>query len=249
MEDKMNIVQLRATIFLQQNIGYTQENAERFKTLLMPNARILGVTQPGIPVYGVNPYVPQYGMPWRLFDKQDGGMEYNIMFLPGKIDIILAKEAPYCETMEAEFCNKSTEWFGKILNAEGISYVTRVAYAPLYAFDYEECNGNGDFWRNILVNKSVDGIQMQDINVSYLLKTIERVGTDDVQLNMLHSIFDGVVTRKSGDKIEEKKVILFQLDLNTVPEKLLNYNGTDIERFFKKMIDIKNKLVSNVAKS
>ena len=87
MTDNMVIVQLRSTIFLQQNIGYTPENAAQFQILLLPNSKVYGIPQPGVPMLGINPTIPQYGLPWRIFEKCEDGSEYNIAFQPGKIDI------------------------------------------------------------------------------------------------------------------------------------------------------------------
>ena len=88
MKEKMNTVQLRSTIFLQQNIGYTPENAEKFRNLLMPGCKIYNIAQPGMPMLGVNPNMPQYGMPWRLFSKLEEGARSH------RIEPTARKQAP-----------------------------------------------------------------------------------------------------------------------------------------------------------
>ena len=50
MKERMVILQLRSTIFLQQNIGYTPENAEKFRALLLPDCKVYGIPQPGVPM-------------------------------------------------------------------------------------------------------------------------------------------------------------------------------------------------------
>lgn len=244
MKENITIVQLRSTIFLQQNIGYTPENAEKFKVLLMPNAKAYSIPQPGM-FLGINPDIPQYGMPWRLFEKSPEGGEYNIAFHPGKIDIVLAKEISYGNETEKEFLNKSTEWFSKILDTQGNTSATRIAYAPLYAIKNKEEDYN-TVWGNFLKRTSFDGIKSQDINLSFLLKSYIKVGEKDIPMNFLHNIFDGNQIKNENGIQTLHKVLLFQLDLNSIPEENLNLNKEGINDFYNKIVEIKNKLVDNV---
>lgn len=244
MKDKINIVQLRSTIFLSQNIGYTPENAEKFKKILMPEGKIYGIPQPGIPVLGVNPNVPQFGMPWRIFHKTVEG-EYNIAFQPGKIDIVLAKEVKYGDDTEKDFCRKSIGWFSQIINQFKEVYVTRIAYAPLYAIKDDASNAK-HIW-NILLKKTVfDGVPSQDINLSFLLKKIINIGEKDVTMNLLYNIFDGNQIRNENGKESVSKVLLLQLDLNSIAEETLNLGCQDISEFFNNILEIKCKLIDNV---
>ena len=76
MKEKLVTVQLRSTIFLQQNIGYTPDIATQFQNLLgIADSKVYGIPLPGAPILGVNPMTPQFGMPWRLFQKEDNGGE------------------------------------------------------------------------------------------------------------------------------------------------------------------------------
>lgn len=243
MKEKMNTVQLRSTIFLQQNIGYTPEIAERFKELLMSESIVFGIPQPNMPTFGVNPNDPQYGMPWRLFKKTEEG-EYNIAFLPGKIDIVLTTEVLYGGDTEALFCQKSIEWFSKILETQGQT-ATRIAYAPLYAIMKDE---NNSVWENLLKKTIYDGVQSQDINLSFLLKRIINIEGKDIQINLLHNIFDGNQIKNEGSSQIVRKVLLLQLDLNSVPENYLNLNKNGITAFYNSILDIKCSLIDNVTK-
>lgn len=243
MKEKVKTVQFRSTIFLQQNIGYTPDSANEFKNLLMPESldvKVYGIPQLSVPVVGVNPNTPQYGMPWRLFTKTNSG-EYNVAFQPGKIDIILAIETVYNEEIERDFCNKCVEWFSKILST-GKSSVTRVAYAPSYAIN-DLVEGENSIWNSLLKKTVIEGIQTQDVNLNFLLKKEMEIGGGIVQVNLLHNILDGFHTKVDGTV---EKVLLFQLDLNTIPEVNVNLNQEGLSEFYSKILKIKSNLVDNV---
>lgn len=243
MKDKILTVQLRSTIFLPQNIGYTPQNADKFKNALMPEGKIYGISQPSMPILGVNPNLPQYGMPWRIFHKLDHG-EYNIAFQPGKIDIILAKEVSYNDEIEKKFCRKSIEWFSKILDIHGGITATRIAYAPLYAISNDD--DINYIWNILLRKPAFNGIQSQDINLSFLLKRIINIGGKEIQINLLHNIFDGNKIKSENGVTTVKKVLMLQLDLNTMAEDILNLGCQDISEFFNNILEIRNKLIENV---
>ena len=245
MKELMTTVQLRSTIFVQQNFGYTPETAKEFASLLLPGAKECGIAQPGVPMLGVNPTMPQYGLSWRLFKRVEGEGEYNIAFQPGKIDIILTKESAYLDDAETAFCKKSIDWFKKILSKHSQLKVLRIAYAPLYAI---QRNGVGDmsFWGNFLRKPVIDGTQAQDVNLQFLLKRPIDFGGRKVQMNLLHQFFDGTQTKTNGDTMEVRDVLLVQLDLNSVPEKILDFGGDDVATFFDGIISVKNTLIDNV---
>lgn len=244
MRERMITVQLRSTIFLQQNIGYTPENAEKFRDLLIPSCKIYNITQPGMPMLGVNPNMPQYGMPWRLFKKTEEG-EYNIAFQPGKIDIILAKEVAYGDDIEKDFCDKSIKWFSDILETQKDAVATRIAYAPLYAIK-NEGEDKISIWENFLKKTVFGGIPTQDVNLSFLLKSFISLQGENVQINLLHNIFDGNQIKNEGASQTAHKVLLLQLDLNTIPEKSLSLNKGGIAEFFNNILEVKSNLINNV---
>ena len=245
----MNIVQLRSTIFLSQNIGYTPENATKFRDATIGDGKIYSIVQPGMPIMvGVNPSLPQYGMPWRIFKRFENGDEYNIAFQLGKIDIVLAKEAPRDNVIEQSFCEQSIKWFSNILDTlVSNTFVTRVAYAPLYSINknVDELNA---FWNKLLKKTVYDGTNSQDINLSFLLKRSCNVGNRRLTVNLLHNIFDGMLTRMvNGEPQPGIPVILFQLDLNSVPEQTLSLNKEDLTVFFNEILKLKEDLVKNVS--
>lgn len=246
MKERMTILQLRSTIFMQRNIGYTPDVSNQFRSLLIPTAKVYGIPQPGVPVLGVNPTAPQYGMPWRLFSKTDDGKEYNIAFQPGKIDIILALSMvmSYDDSLEKDFCKQSIEWFARILGIDESAAISRIAYAPLYAIEKNSDKDGDDIWSKLLKKPVIGGMTTQDVNLSFLLKSIEKFGSADIQMNFLHNIFDGIIQSKTSE--EPRRALLFQLDLNSVPEKPLNLKKDEMAAFFNGIVDIKKQLVENV---
>jgi hypothetical protein len=247
MKKKLVTVQLRSTIFLQQNIGYTPENATQFQKLLgIADSKVYGIPQPGAPILGVNPMTPQFGMPWRLFQKEDNGFEYNVAFQPGKIDIVLAKQAVYSEDIETAFCKKSAEWFSKILDIQTGVSVQRIAYAPLYAIEKSKDDDGSELWNKLLKKIVYDGSPAQDIDLQFVLKKQISFNGKEIQMNFLHHFFDGNLTEGNGATQVIRNVLLFQLDLNSVVERPLSLDKDGMIGFYNGIIDIKNDLIDNV---
>ena len=245
-EERINIVQLRSSIFIQHSNGYTPENAITFKEMLMPDAKVYplgGIIGSGIPA--INPSIPQYGLPWGLNKTMENNEEYNILFQPGKIDIILAKEAPYSSNIESAFCKQSIEWFSKVLNHIN-QLVTRIAYAPLYAIQIDEDFTSINYWSQFFRKTAYSGTELKDINFSFLLKRLEKFDEREIQMNFLHQLSDGTATKVTGNTTTVQNVVLFQLDLNSVPEKSLDLNTEGVASFFNNIVGIKNKLIENV---
>ena len=69
------------------------------------------------------------------------------------------------------------------------------------------------------------------------------IGGGIVQVNLLHNILDGFHTKVDGTV---EKVLLFQLDLNTIPEVNVNLNQEGLSEFYSKILKIKSNLVDNV---
>lgn len=246
MKERLIIVQLRSTIFLQQNISYTPENATKFQELLLPGSKVYGIPQPGLPMLGINPTMPQYGLPWRLFKKCEDGGEYNIAFQPGKIDIVLAKETAYTTDIEKEFCEQSIVWFSKILDTQNGIPVIRIAYAPLYALKKDGEYAGDAIWSNFLKKTVFDGTQAQDVNLQFLLKQLIKFGDREIQMNLLYTLFDGKQSKTVDDMPIVSDVFLMQLDLNSIPEIILNMDKAGVATFYNTILEIKNKLVDNV---
>lgn len=247
MKEKMFIGQLRGTIFAPLNIGYAPDTFKEFSELLLPGAKALGANQPEMIVPGFNPNIPQYGLPWRLFkkSKNDEG-DYNIVFLPGKIDIIYTKDIPYGSDAEEKFCELCTDCFVKILSKHDNLKVTRIAYAPLYAVKLD-ADGSDSVWSRFIKRTTIDGIGLQDVNFNFLLKKEIEFSGRAIQMNLLHNISDGVQIKHNGPDNTMQKVVLLQLDLNSIPEQTLSLDSKGVKDFFKQITEVKENLVNNVA--
>ena len=246
MDKNVTIAQMRGTIFLSETIGFTPDNANKFKALLLREAQVSGVVlMPGVPPA----FVPaQWGAPWCL-QYQDADMSnYWIMFLPGKIDIIRSCEQPYESTLATGFVHLCAEWINKITTSMGSSVKpTRVAYAPMFVLIQEECQEMATFfWNNILKVNTLDAYPIADRNVSYLLKKEISLNDKSIQLNLLHNISDGIQTRVVNSVQESRKVIMIQFDINTIPEINYNLENSEINTFFEEVLIVKEKLINNL---
>lgn len=246
MKEILKIIQLRGTIFIQQNIGYTADRSPRFRDQLLPGGKILGLPQPGLPFNGMNPNTPQYGMPWRILDRLENGSEYNIMFNPGKIDVVYNTETFYGDKTEDTFCEFCAEQFGKILDELKEINVQRIAYAPLYGIVEDEQNSLGVIWDKLLKRTAFDGSAMQDVNLTYLYKKEQLFGEKAVQLNLHHNLFDGYYTQQVDGQQTVKKTIMLQLDINSIPEISVDMDKAGVSAFFGNITITKDSLVENV---
>ncbi len=242
----MVVVQLRCTIFAPLNVGYTPENYNKFSEMLLPGAKAYNVNSPEMLPLGANPNTPRYGLPWRLFKKDSEQGDYNIAFLPGKIDIVLTKDVAYGGDFERKFCEQSVEWFTKILQTQDKITVNRIAYAPLYAIKLDD-SGADSIWNRILKHTSIDGTYMQDINVNFLLKREIIFNEMPIQMNLLHNISDGVQIKQVDTTNQTHKIVLFQLDLNSIPEIPLTLDPNGVKDFFTNIVTVREKLVNDVA--
>lgn len=244
----MLVSQLRGTIFAPLNIGFTQDNYTTFRDLLLPDAKALNASAPEMVMPGVNPTIPQYGMPWRLFKRCGVEGEYNIVFLPGKIDIILSKDINYGDDTEINFCAKCVDWFAKIMSKQEEVRVSRIAYAPAYAIKLEDISAE-TVWGSLLKNTMIDGTILQDVNLNFLLKRPLSFGDKDIQMNLLYNFSDGMQIKPNNEGGQTvSPVILFQLDMNSIPEAPLALDAQGVKDFFEGIIETKNHLVDYVAR-
>lgn len=246
MKEKMVVAQLRGTIFVPQAIGYTPENASKFSELLLPESKPYCANPPEMLMPGFNPTVPQYGMPWRLFKRCGEEGEYNIFFLPGKIDIVLTKDIAYSGETEKQFCDKCVNWFSKILTElNHNTKATRIAYAPLYAVRLDE-TGSDTVWSKLLKRTMIDGMSMKDVNFNFLLKREVSFNGRQMQMNLLHNFSDGMQIKQDDVEAKAFNVVLMQLDLNSIPEVSLDLDADGIKDFFNGILEVKSNLVDNV---
>lgn len=247
MKQQMVIAQLRCSIFLPKNIGYTPEYEKTFKEILMPDSQTNSF-MPLNTMMALNPNLPQYGMPWRLSNIRDGNI-YNIAFQQGRIDIILIpKELPYGDEIEKKFCELSASWISKILEKLDKTTISRIAYAPLYAILKDNEKADNIVWNSLLKKTTFGNIQAKEMKLSFVLKEIINIGDNKIKMNYFYNFFDGVRTKNENGSIVSQNVVMFDLDLNSDSSIQLNFDKEKSNLFFNIINDIKNKLVDDFNK-
>lgn len=244
MKEGIKIVQMRGTIFLPENIGYTADNANKFQALLMPNGTIgnvfLGGNMP-MPITAA----PQWGGPWCL-TLAENGQTKQIMFLPNKIDIIAYNDNGFDIEEEQSFVTECNQSFNKIIEElGGTTKLTRLAYAPLLILEKEQYPHKGIFDK-ILNVKSESTDYITDRDVTFTLKREVVISEKNILLNLLHKISDGYQTIQTTGNPTIKEIYMLQLDINTVVEQGYKFEKYDIGSFFDKVIDLKNSLIDNL---
>lgn len=243
----MQIVQLRSTIFISQNIGYTPETAAEFKTLLEPEGHIRSLVPPGIPVQGVSQEVPQWGMPWCIYKQRGTDSVYTINFLPGKIDFILNKEVDPASDTEVKFLELSKSWVEKIC-AKIADTVVRVAYAPFYAILDNENTSLNDVKAKVIPLKAFAGQKPQDINVSFNYKNQIKISDKTLHTNLLCNISDGYKTIHNKNTEHTQNVLMVQLDINTIPSMNYKLTPDEVAIFFSEVLNLKDQLLNTILK-
>lgn len=246
MKESLKIIQLRGTIFIQQNIGYTDDVAAKFKEMLLPEGKILGVPQPGVPFNGMNPNLPQYGMSWRILKRLENGSEYNVIFNPGKVDVVYNTDAKYGDKTEESLCKFCAEKFGVILDELKGTKVQRIAYAPLYGIVEDQQADLTALWNKVLKRSAFDGSPMQDVNLTYIFKKELQVGEKTIQMNLHHNLFDGFYTQQIDGQQKVKKTFMFQLDINSIAGVPVELDKEGVSAFFENITITKDSLVDNV---
>lgn len=243
----MKILQLRATAFITKNIGYTHEIADELRRILGLDGQIKGIIMSGVPINAFDQNEPQWGMPWSIVKQKGNDTVYNVNFLPGKIDIIVNHEAEYNNNVEQEFLEKCSKWLTEICKkVEAKS--SRLAYAPLYVINSEVESDLTSRWKKIVSLNSFEGSPVQDLNLSFNYKIEYELGDKIVQLNLLHNIFDGTQTIQNKNIIKTSRVIMMQLDLNTIPSEDYCFSDSELSLFFKNITNVKTQIVKELQK-
>lgn len=225
------IVQLRGTVFIPMPIGYSDENRDKYLTML-PG----GLVQSSVPSQVANmPAVPSLGAPWQIVKEN-----IIISFGPNQVDII-SNRVNDIDIDEDAFVNLCKTVFSII--TETSRFNTRMAFAPLYAMDENETFVLDDWWKRVLFSTSYDGAKKQNINLTYVLKRGMDLNGKKLTLNLHHNFYDGMKMDNQHRKLNDS--LMFGLDINTVPEQNLLIEERDVPVFFDKAILEKNKLMSS----
>ena len=239
MVERMNLAQIRASIFYPQTIGFTPENGAKYKDMFLPDAAIAPAGPfPEMP-FGNLPL----GMPWQLVRQDSDNNGISVVFLPNKIDIVKNIDTMGDNT-EIDFIQFCSEKF-KIFLDDIKMDATRLAYCPLLAMDISDVEQRYSAWQHVIRQTSVDGAPCQHVNLSFLIKKEKQIGQEIVDVNFLFKMMDGF---KLKNGIRDSEGILVQLDINTVPNTNYMFNAEGIRSFMQAAKNWKNEFVETVLK-
>ena len=95
----------------------------------------------------------------------------------------------------------------------------------------------------------MDGTVLQDVNLSFLMKRPITFGDKEVQMNLLYNFADGMQIKLNNEGGQTMKpVVMFQLDMNSIPEAPLSLDTIGVKNFFDEILKTKNHLVDYVAR-
>ena len=246
MKENVRIVQIRASVFLSENIGFEPSAAEKFKELLMPQGSLCAV-MPG--AGGQVVLTPSNAIPWgATWGIMNDQRSMRIIFLPGKIDFIKDYDCLYDCHLASDFLLSlvvnSLKSLEDVLKPRDVVW-QRIAYAPLMAMIEGEC---GDalkcLWNNIMHVQEQGGGVLEERSVTFLQKKVVNWNDRATQINLHHNIMDGVRFFKDGRP--EQKATLIQLDINTVPGMGLFYSMDEIKVFYQQVIPLAEELVERI---
>lgn len=230
-----SIVQLRGTIFVSQTIGFSEEMKNRFSSLL-PEGQVQPVVLPILPQ---DPFLMGQQMviggPWKIV--KDGR---SIIFNQVNVDIIENRVNDLISS-EEDFISFCIKVFKAI--TEFLGHNTRMAYAPTFAMDEMDGFKCKEWWETMFSSTSIAGMNMQDINLTFLMKKGFCLNDKKLTLNIHHKIFDGY--RYNKENVKTNDSIIVTLDINTVQENEVKLNADDVKLFFEKAIDEKKQLMNN----
>lgn len=240
MNENVNIVQVRISVFISENIGFEPGIAGKYNSLLMPQGQICQIfpSPNGQMLMSPNLNIP-WGTTWGL---QDGVT--RIAFLPGKIDFIKDVLAQNDNNILKEFTDMCLTWIEHI--SEDIRscgrelLITRLALAPLYGLS--ESDNGSIVWERVFNQKLSESDNLADRNVAYLYKRILELRDRKINVNLLHNIFDG----KRFDQEKSEDATLISFDINTVPNSSLYYTAEDIHGFYVYALSTCDELLNNL---
>ena len=227
-----SLVQLRSTAFIPVVITYNEENRSRFANLL-PDSQVMEI-MPQSPNTIIQSGIT-LGAPFQY-------VKYNrsIMFNGHRVDIVETRQNEQIAS-EKDFVDFCIDVFTKIIPEVGC--YTRFAYAPLMAVDEIDGFNCNLWWNKILKGTTQEGLPMQEINVTFLLKKNILINEKEITLNLHHNLYDGYRFDSKGDKINDS--ILAAFDINTLEKNNLSFKNDDVVSFFEIALKEKDILLDN----
>lgn len=120
---------------------------------------------------------------------------------------------------------------------------TRLAYCPLLSMAENDSEGRLVTWKHVISQTAIEGIPCQDINMSFLIKKNKPIEQQNVDVNFLFKMMDGM---KIKDGVKTSDSVLIQLDINTVPEGSYTFDSQEIKAFLEEAVVWKQEFVDSV---
>lgn len=238
--------ELRATIFTSP-IVYDSSNLQRINTVLKPeDGYVPSIVPQGpnglpfpFPVHGViNQGIP---LDWEMASQITN---LRVHFGPQKVDILKNTHLASA-TLEEDFCKAAVDIFKGIIDTFKL-IPTRLAYAPVYTFEFDRNFKRKDFLNKIYSVNQFDGAEMNTLlfKQGYLLT--ETIGEKKFRINY-------VADASEGQSIEERRnpdgttglsihsMLNMVLDINTRQGEGYTFTNQELEAFFASCIEKAHK--------
>lgn len=234
MEINFNIKEQRSTIFMPPII-YNNENYQKVQGAISSGESFLPYMIPnGIPVIpaGGPNIVPT--LDWALVNDT---RTKQINFSLQKIDVIFRTKS----TTSIEFCNKSLDFFNKLIKAFGFP-VTRLAYAPTYSIEYSSEIVQG-LNKAIFTKNSFCDQPLQNLDIRQNFRLEEKLSQKPFSLNYI--AYFGIIqeTQIKDNTPIAKNSIQSSFDINTVQIKDLQFSPEDVSSFYNQSPNFADKFI------
>lgn len=214
------LIHYRATIFVESPIGYTKDNVDRFplndwKCMPLSNDADSHLIDP---FEDVEIKEDAYGkMQWKAINAE---RSMALVFLGQKIDLL---GFPFVD--EHRFLENCVDILCKISKAYHFDRVSRFAYSPTWG----EKNGNFD---HVLLLKSFKGKNAENVSLRNVFRVDEIIREKRIKINYLIQISTGYY----NDNGKELPSVIYDVDINSLPEEKLSFDILEMKEFFGKVL-------------
>lgn len=220
------LIQYRATIFVESAIGYTKDNVDRFplkewKCMPLNN----GANSQAINPFEIISSSKDFdGAEWKAVNLEKGLV---IVFLGQKIDIL---GQPFVDGHS--FVQISKQIFDQVCAGYNIRKIVRFAYSPTYG------EKNGDF-SEILRHPSYKDSDAENVAVRSVYRVDEDINDKKIKINYLIEISSGMFV----DKEKQMPSVIYDVDINSTVVEGLTFEISDMDAFFDKVDIFANEFI------
>ncbi len=211
------LIQYRATIFVESAIGYTKDNVDRFplkdwKCMPLSN----GANSQAINPFEIISSSKGFdGAEWKAVNLDKG---LAIVFLGQKIDIL---GQPFID--EHSFVQVSKQIFDQVCAGYNIKTIVRFAFSPTYG----EKNGN---FSEIIKHPNYRGAEAENVTARSVYRVDEDINDKKIKINYLIEISSGVFVGQE----KQMPSVIYDVDINSTVVDGLTFDISDMDAFFDK---------------